>query len=399
MSASGAAALRVLFVCHYYPPHRGGIENVVRQEAVGLAAHGVEVTVLTSGAQTETSVRDGVRVVRIAAWNGAERRAGVPFPLMSPRLFGAGLRWARWADVVHVHDCLYMTSWAALIAVVVTRTPLLVTQHVSMVRHPSAVVRGVEHAVYAVPGRLLLRRARRVFTVNSSVAGFAVGLGARAGRTVHLPNGVDGVLFRPAASAAERRRARRHFELPQGRPLVLFVGRLVSKKGFDLLLAARRAAPDPPYDLVFAGDGDLSAVTGRRGVHALGSLPPEELAEAYRACDVYALPSTSEGFPLTVQEAMASGLPVLTSDDSGYTPYRLTDDLARLLPRRVGAWSTALTEMTSDAPRRAAMGLRARRYAVEQFAWAGHVNSLLGHYGAVLENQATNSDTVRAVST
>ena len=152
-----------------------------------------------------------------------------------------------------------------------------------------------------------------------------------------------------------------------------------------------------------AGDGDLSAVTGRHGVHPLGSLPPGELAEAYRACDVYALPSTSEGFPLTVQEAMASGLPVLTSDDSGYTPYRLNDGLARLLPRRVGVWSTALTELTSDAPRRTAMGLRARRYAVEEFAWNGHVSSLLDHYGAVLdgqtENQAEHTGALRAVST
>ena len=387
MSASstpGAAGLRVLFVCHYYPPHCGGIENVVWHEAVGLAARGVDVMVLTSGPRSVTRMQDGVRVVCVAAWNGAERRAGVPFPLVSPRVFGACLRWARRADVVHVHDCLYETSWAALVAAAITRTPLLLTQHVGLVRHPSAVVRAVEHVVYGVAGRLLLRRAQRVFTVNGSVAGFAVGYGARAGRTVHLPNGVDSVLFRPAASPAEKDRARRELGLPRERPLVLFVGRLVPKKGYDLLLAARRAQPDPYYDLVFAGDGELAAVTGRRGVHSLGALAPTALAEAYRACDIYALPSTSEGFPLTVQEAMASGLPVLTSDDPGYSPYGLDGGEALLLPRRVGVWSAALAELAADAQRRAAMGLAARGYALTHFAWDGHVAALLGHYETVL---------------
>lgn len=399
MNTSSRSALRVLFVCHYYPPHCGGIENVVQQEAVGLAARGVDVTVLTSGRHSVTSMRDGVRVVQIAAWNGAERRAGVPFPLLSPRLVGAGLRWVRWADVVHVHDCLYMTSWAALAAVAVTRTPLVITQHVGLVQHPSAVVRGIQHVVYAFPGRLLMHRARRVFTVNGSVADFAVGLGAHAERMVHLPNGVDGVRFRPAASASEKKQARRYLGLPQERPLVLFVGRLVPKKGFDLLLAAREAELDPGYDLVFAGDGDLSAVAGCRGVHILGALPSSVLAAAYRACDVYALPSVCEGFPLTVQEAMASGLPVLTSDDPGYRPYGLDGDQVRFLPRRIGVWRAALAELVCDEARRAVMGACARAYALEHFDWDGHVTSLLSHYGAVIRSDPMTVEAARAVVT
>lgn len=80
---------RVLLVSHYYPPHLGGIENVVRQEALHLAALGVEVTVLTSGERAGTETADGVRVVRVAAWNGVERRTGVPFPVLSPRSWAA----------------------------------------------------------------------------------------------------------------------------------------------------------------------------------------------------------------------------------------------------------------------------------------------------------------------
>ncbi|WP_371497936.1 glycosyltransferase family 4 protein [Kitasatospora sp. NBC_00374] len=369
--------LRVLLVSHYYPPHVGGIENVVRQEAGRLAARGVDVTVLTSGERGSALVEDGVRVVRIAAWNGAER-AGVPFPVLSPGALPAALRWARWADVVHLHDCLYLTSWTAGLAALLTRTPHLLTQHVAMVQHPSALVRGVQRAVYATAGRALLRRARAVLTLNATVADFVRAYGARPERARHLANGVDTELFRPAVCAEESRLARRRLGLPEERPLVLFVGRLVPKKGYDLLLAAHDAQAG--YDLVFAGDGDSAALAGRPGVHHLGALASEELAEAYRACAVFALPSTAEGFPLTVQEAMASGLPVVTTDDPGYAPYGLDRSQVLLLPRDAEALRAALTALAADAPRRERMGRYSRDHAVEAFGWEEHVIALVRHY-------------------
>jgi len=369
--------MRVLLVSHYYPPHVGGIENVVRMEAVHLAARGVDVTVLTSGERTAISQEDGVRVVRVAAWNGAER-AGVPFPVLSPRLLTAALRWVRRADVVHVHDCLYLTSWAAGLASALTRTPHLVTQHVALVQHPSALVRGVQRAVYAVAGRGLLRRARTVITLNASVADFVRRYGARPTRARHLANGVDTALFRPAASGEERALARKHFGLPQDRPLVLFAGRLVPKKGYDLLLSGHD--PSAGYDLVFAGDGDSTALAGRPGVHHLGGLPPQELAEAYRACDVFALPSTAEGFPLTVQEAMASGLPVVTTDDPGYAPYDLDRSHVTLLDRDPEAIRSTLSALAEDEPRRARMARYSREIATTAFAWEEHVSALSEYY-------------------
>ncbi|MEY9945841.1 glycosyltransferase family 4 protein [Kitasatospora sp. GAS1066B] len=369
---------RVLLVSHYYPPHLGGIENVVRQEALHLAARGVEVTVLTSGERAEVGTADGVRVVRVAAWNGIEQRAGVPFPVLSPALLSAALRWARWADVVHLHDCLYLTSWAAGAAAALTRTPHLLTQHVALVEHPSPLVRGVQRVVYAVAGRALLRRARRVLTLNASVADFVRGYGARPERVGHLPNGVDTALFRPAGSAAEQAAARARFGLPAEGVLVLFAGRLVPKKGYQLLLDAHD--PAAGYQLVFAGDGDAAALRGRAGVHHLGTLAPEALAEAYRACDVFALPSTAEGFPLTVQEAMASGLPVLTTDDPGYAPYELDRTQVRLLPRQRDALRAALAELAADEQLRARMGRWSREHAAAAFGWPQHAERLLTHY-------------------
>ncbi|MFJ3640254.1 glycosyltransferase family 4 protein [Streptomyces sp. NPDC090108] len=368
---------RVLLVSHYYPPHVGGIENVVRHEALHLTRAGAEVTVLTSGPRTVTEEDEGVRVVRVAAWNGVEERTGVPFPVLSPRVLAAAVRWARWADVVHVHDCLYMTSWAAGLGSALTGTPQVMTQHVALVEHPSVVVRAVQRAVYGLAGRLLLRRARRVLVVNGRVADFVTAHGARA--VDHLANGVDTHLFRPPRSAEERRSARREFGLPKDRVLVLFVGRLVPKKGYDLLVGAA----DAGYDLVFAGDG-AQETADAPGVHHLGALAPDRLAGLYRAVDLFALPSVAEGFPLTVQEAMASGLPVVTTDDPGYAPYRLADAGVRLLPRDGGRLRGTLRELAGDEELRAAMGRSAHARAATDFAWEQHTAALLRTYAAAV---------------
>ncbi|MGV9626025.1 glycosyltransferase family 4 protein [Streptomyces sp. NPDC003487] len=369
---------RVLLVSHFYPPHVGGIENVVRHEAVHLARKGVEVTVLTSGTRSSTTFEEGVRVVRVAAWNGLEHRAGVPFPVFGPKIVASALRWARWADVVHIHDTLYPSSWAAAFAAHRTRTPRVVTQHVGVVDHPSQLVRGVQHAVYRIAGVPIFTGAEAVFTLNATVARFAEAMGARGTRLHHLANGVDTDLFHPVTSPEERKEARQALGLPSDAVLALFVGRLVPKKGYDILLEAQRSVPG--VELVLIGSGDAGELEGRPGVHYLGAVTPEQAAVVYRACDIFCLPSTAEGFPLTVQEAMASGLPVITTDDPGYAPYALDRDLVGLVDRDPAAVGGELARFAADEELRAMAAEYVRIRAAEEFTWERHVDDLLTHY-------------------
>ncbi|UKD57194.1 glycosyltransferase family 4 protein [Amycolatopsis sp. FU40] len=369
--------LRILLVSHYYPPHVGGIENVAAQQARMLAARGAEVTVLTSALPAAPpSAVDGVHVVRVPAWNGTENRAGVPFPVSGPRLSRAVREWVRWADVVHVHDTLYQSSWAAGLRAARTGKPLFLTQHVAVVEHPSALVRGVQHAVYGSIGRRLFRASHEVFVVNDAVAAFVRRF--RGGGAELLPNGVDTSRYRPAP-AGEIQRLRERWGLPARRVLVLFVGRPAPKKGYDLLLAARH----PGYDLVFAGERPKH-LPADPSIHHLGALSPDEISGLYRACDVFALPSTAEGFPLTVQEAMASGLPVVTTDDPGYASYGLDRTQVALLPRDPETLRATLRSLAADPARRAAMGRYSAGFAAARFSWPKHAQRLEESYRAAL---------------
>lgn len=390
------APLCILLVCHYYPPHLGGIERVVRDEAVRLARLGHEVHVLTSAlgadgdagaAVAGSSVQDGVTVLRVPAWNIAERRAGVPFPLFSPSLLVHAWRLAGRVDVIHVHDCFYLSSWAAGFASLLRRRPLVLTQHVSMVEHPSALVTAVQKLVYGTAGRALLRRARQVFTLNGRVTDFVVRLGASAEKTTVLANGVDEGLYRPAVEETERKALRERYGLGGDGFRVLYVGRLVPKKGIDLLLEALDQLVSPDADvrgsapeLVVVGTGDDAAVRAHPAVRYLGGLPATQVAELYRACDAFALPSVGEGFPLVVQEAMSSGVPVVTTDDPAYAPYRLDEAGVVLIPRETAALRGALQALAEDATERARLGKLAAVYAAERFSWSRHVDTLLGHY-------------------
>jgi D-inositol-3-phosphate glycosyltransferase len=372
---------RVLLVCHYYAPHIGGIESVVQAEAERLTALGHEVTVLTSADRSSTRVEGGVRVVRVAAWNGLEHRAGVPFPLFSPRLLAQAIRLTRRTDIVHVHDCFYLSSWCAGIAALLFRKPLVLSQHVAMVQHPSALVSAAQKTVYGTIGRLLLRRARKVFVINEYVGRFVAGLGAQRHKTVVLSNGVDAEFYRPAADPAERELLRKEYGLPLDRPLALFVGRLVPKKGIDIALAARTSE----FDLVVVGSGDAAMLDGVPGVHHLGSRPPRHVAEIFRACDLFVLPTTGEIFPLVVKEAMSSALPVVTTDEPDYAALGVDRLGMALVSRDAAAVGAAVRRIVGDERAAARMGEYSRSYARAQFSWDEHLDLLRANYRAALE--------------
>jgi glycosyltransferase involved in cell wall biosynthesis len=113
--------------------------------------------------------------------------------------------------------------------------------------------------------------------------------------------------------APRRTELRARLGVPAGEVVVLSVGRLVPEKGFDTLVAA--AAPD--LRIVIAGGGPLRAELERRGATLVGEVDEETLAELYAAADVFALLSTHEPWGVVVNEAAASALPLVLSDEVG----------------------------------------------------------------------------------
>lgn len=169
-----------------------------------------------------------------------------------------------------------------------------------------------------------LRSAARVISVSGALGDRVAELGVERGRIAIVRNGVDGEAF----ARRDMAEARARLALPQGRPMVTFVGNLVPVKGVDVLVeaVARLGAMDaPPIHVCMVGGGaladSLKARAAELGVNEritfTGRCLPTEVPAYMNACDVFCLPSREEGCPNVVLEALASGKPVVASRTGG----------------------------------------------------------------------------------
>ena len=377
---------RILIVSHYYPPHIGGIEIVAYNEATRLASLGNHVTVVTSKTHSDpaSGIYEGVNVIRIPVFNGLEAR-GIPFPLFSPMLLLRLWRAIRQADIVHIHDVFYMSSFCAALAARIQKRPTIITQHVAMVSHPSKLTTTIERMVYNTTGKWSLHHSSRIITINSRVKQFLTDLGIDSQKIVAMSNGVDMQLFHKP-TAKEKAAARKAFGLPPHGFIVLFIGRFVPKKGFNAMVEAAGA----DYLTIFAGgDTDLQSDGNRRFI---GRVTQARLAKLYQTADLFVLPSESEGFPLTAQEAMASGVPVVLKYDTGYERYKLTAaHIAYLEQAGVDELKHAIANLREDVVRRQGMAKHALQYARDNFSWDSHVAALRELHTIVLSERGEDA--------
>jgi glycosyltransferase involved in cell wall biosynthesis len=213
-----------------------------------------------------------------------------------------------------------------------------------------------------------LAEADRILVPSEYVRDSLVVRGTPNERIAVLPYGVDIGRFRPAARLAR----------DTARPLrILFVGTLSQRKGVKYLLEAVRRLPPTDLELVMVGRmlGSPAAFAPYAGsFHHVPHVPFHEVHALYQAADIFVYPSLHEGSAFAVYEALASGLPVVTTPNAGSVVREGEEGF--LVPiRDVDALAERIERLRRDPALRAAMGRKARARA-EAFTWA--------HYGARL---------------
>lgn len=187
-----------------------------------------------------------------------------------------------------------------------------------------------------------LKSAARVFSVSDSLRRLAIELGAAPDKTEVVGNGIDTACFHPVDRAAARAR----FGLPDSAKVLISVGGLVERKGMhrviEVLPALLKHHSDLHYLIVGGAspEGDnraeLTAQVARLGlagrVHLLGALPSDELKWPLSASDVFVLATRNEGWANVFLEAMACGLPVVSTDVGGNAEVVCRDELGTIVP-------------------------------------------------------------------
>jgi glycosyltransferase involved in cell wall biosynthesis len=347
----------VVHVTPTYPPVLGGTERFVQRLTEIRRSAGLPVRVLTSTIGLPAKPRRAASepdVLRLPGFSVAHT------PVI-PRLPLALAKVERDA-VIHLHIAHAFTPEVVAVVCRLRRMPYVA--HLHLDAPPSGflgpLLRLYKPAVLAA----VLRSATAVVVfTNAQADEVAVAYRVEHHRIYVVPNGVDRQLVIP---------------VPRERPTeiarLLFVGRLGPTKNLEVLLDALAELPGPSLDIV--GDGPLRQRLERQAerlapgrVMFHGTLEGEALLARYRAADVFVLPSSREGMPLALLEAMASGLPAVATDISGIRELVVPGVTGELVPvNDVSGLRAAIDRLVADPRRREAMG-RAALEAVRSHTW------------------------------
>lgn len=347
--------MRILHLGKFYPPHPGGIERFLAELAGAQVAAGHEVTALvhaTPGANAPRNDIDaaGVRIERVPCHGQFVFAPVSPgWPLAFHRL----LDQVR-PDVLHLHVPNVSAFWP-LLSPRARRLPWVLHWHADIPADSTHLGLRLGYPVYRQFERTLIRRADVVIATSQAYADASAPLRAFARRVAVVPLGNSNA---PEAGAPPA--------WPSAGLRLLAVGRLSYYKGFDVLLRALVDCADA--SLLLIGSGDLAPELRQRidalglgpRVHLAGQLDDAQLEAAYRACDVFCLPSLdrAEAFGMVLLEAMRAGKAIIASDipGSGVGTVAGPNNALRVPPNDVAALAAAIRELAASPALRERLG-------------------------------------------
>lgn len=237
--------------------------------------------------------------------------------------------------------------------------------------------------------RFLTRLERRIYTDPQ------VALATVSQRTAHLitqyfqrqdvrviPNAVDMSEFSPSARLARRAEARRQWNFRDEDFVLLLIGNDWRAKGIYTLLEAMAALSDLPIRLLVVGSEASERFRARaKELDVLDrchwELPRRDVLDFYSAADVYASPSYEDSFGLPVAEAMACGLPVITSTCAGVAEWIHdgVDGFVLPKPSDAPALASLIRRIFQQQDLRARLG-EAGAHAAAKWTWANNAESV-----------------------
>ena len=227
---------------------------------------------------------------------------------------------------------------------------------------------------FAARRRKAARELDAIIAISQDIREELLGYGFPESKIAVIPNGVDTQQFFPCSDAAERSRLRAELGWPD-RPTLLFVGRVMERKGPHLLIEALKDVAD--LQVVLLGPPDNEPYTERltRTARELGVEDrvirmafTSKPGPAYRAADFFALPSSREGMPNALLEAMATGLASIVTDISGSRDLVAEGVTGRIIQRDAGDVARVLHELLASPVEAAKLGANALKMVRDHYS-------------------------------
>lgn len=372
--------MRVALLAESFLPHMNGVTGSVLHVLRHLAAEGHPTLVIAPRAGEVTADLHGART---------ELLRSVPLPSY-PEVRVVFARAARLtailrefdADVVHLASP-FVLGWQGVAAAEALHIPTVAVYQTDVISYARKY--GMPRATALVAGHVSRLHRRATLTLAPSTASLRQLEELGVERLRRWGRGVDAVRFAPQ----RRDEAWRRQVAPHGETIVGYVGRLAPEKQ----VADLRALADlPGTRLVIVGDGPSRASLERMLPDAVftGHLSGLDLARAMASFDVFVHPGESETFGQTIQEALASGVPVVATGTGGPVDLvRSSIDGWLYRPGDLGDLRARVEDLTGDAAKRRAFAAAARGSVAER-TWEALGAQLVGHYGDAVRLHTRN---------
>jgi glycosyltransferase involved in cell wall biosynthesis len=297
-------------------------------------------------------------------------------------------------DALWIHGYAHASHWAAILSAKKRGMKVLIRDEATPI---SAQRSGAKRFAKRVFFETLKRGVDAYLAIGELNKRYYVDNGVDPSRIFSVPYAVDNDRFAGQAAEASKSRAalKRGLGIAEGRPIVLFVAKLIERKRPKLLLEAFAKVRGNPTlrdpVLAFVGDGPqraeleaLAAALPPGSVKFLGFKRQNELPACYDLCDAFVLPSGQEAWGLVINEVMCAGKAVICSDMIGAAPdlCRPGENGAIFRTDDVDDLARALAEVLGDAARLAAYGKRSREI-VDRWSFREDVAGLRQALGAL----------------
>lgn len=410
-SKTSPTSLRIGLFTDTYAPQVNGVSISLQLVSEELQRKGHQVTIFAPRIPGYTDDQPGVvRLPSLKYLNDPPIYVAV---LGTPRSTWSLTR--KHFDVLHAHSPLTV-GLLAYFSASTKNLPLIYTYHTSITDYT--------HYLKVIGGTGVIRHAARWFSTTSTNLGdqivvpspkfYRLLLEQKVTKPIHvIPNGIDLSRFQAAKNIGK-------FRVKLGAkpdaPILLSVGRIDPEKRLDFLIDmfVRMSDRFPDAHLVFAGDGSArknleehAAATSVSGhIHFLGMVDRAELPDILHDATVFLSASTTEVHPISVIEAIASGLPMVAVQDEAFENMIENDANGYLVPLDVDVFANTLSDLLKDAAKLERFGKRStelsRKFSIEgqvQSLEALYIESVLqhwrGHHGVRERIDSLRKDGVR----
>lgn len=373
------AEKRILLTSDYLPPSDGGVEQVVQKLALHLVDEGFEVGIFTLDDGTRAFELQDVPEISFYTASALDLTEIVGlqsmFSVSALREFRRVLQEFQ-PDIVHAHNRFFYTSVLAALYSIRADYKLVTTLHLGDIGMISGLGGAAAKTFEQTISRFVISRSEQVICVSAAAELIAQSLGAK--RTAVVRNAVDVDEFSPN---------------PTNGKSLLYIGRFVHNNGIQDLLTALPSILDshPDAEIHLVGSGPMGEEV-QKTIQSSGLSDSvtiydyvDDISEMYNRASVFCRPSYSEGLPLTMLEAMASGVPPVVTAIAG-VPEVVTDHETGIFlePGNPDEVAQAVIELFDNAELRARLSKNAREFITENLTWEQRTENVIGVYSQVV---------------